>query len=177
MLRRRPAWLLLVLPVLLPVLLYGCGFHLRGQYQLNPALEKTWVQTAAENSELVRQLRRQLRASGVALVKSADQASAVLRLSDEKQTRRVVSVDARGRAREYQISYSISFEVEGRGNDFALPQDSVSLTRDYLFDTEDVLGKGREEASLVKDMQQDIVRLIMLKLEYGGSHENPTGSD
>lgn len=174
-------WLRAGLVLSLLLVLGSCGFHLRGQYHLNPALQKTWIQAASQNSDLVRQLRRQLRASGVELVKSADQASAVLRLTDEKQQKRVLSVDANGRAREYQIIYSITVAVDGQGDgpgkDYSLAPESVSLTRDYLFDTEDVLGKGREEASLVKDMQQDVVRLILLKLEYGGSHENPAGSD
>ncbi len=148
--------------------LSACGFHLRGAYQLPESMATTFLQAANDNSELVRFLRRTLMASDVELLESKDRAQAHLRLHAEKQSKRVLSVDSRGRAREYELSYSVDFEltVDDR---VLIPQQQLTLTRDFLFDTEDVLGKGREEALLIRDMQQDMVRLIMLRLQAVGS--------
>jgi LPS-assembly lipoprotein len=146
-------------------LLSACGFQLRGAYQLPAIMSVTQVRAANDNSELVRSLKRSLKASDIRLVDSAQQAQAILQLSDERQQRRVISVDSRGRAREYAISYRISFQLLAPHTELQFEQQTIELQRDFLFDAEDVLGKGREEATLVRDMQQDMVRLIMLRLQ------------
>jgi len=152
-------------------LLSACGFHLRGAYRLPASMTTTYVDAANENSELVRSLKRALQASDIHLVDSTQQAGAILRLFDERRTRRVISVDSRGRAREYALSYQVSFQLLATQQE---PQQepqqehakqTLKLERDFLFDAEDVLGKGREEATLIRDMQQDMVRLIMLRLQ------------
>lgn len=146
-------------------LLSACGFHLRGAYQLPEVMGTTYVSAPNENSELLRSLKRTLKANDIQLVDSQQQAGATLRLFDERQSRRVISVDARGRAREYALSYQISFQLLVADSDWSMQPQTLKLERDFLFDTEDVLGKGREQATLIDDMQQDMVRLIMLRLQ------------
>lgn len=146
------------------VSLSACGFHLRGAYQLPETMATTFLETSNDNSELVRFLKRTLMASDVELVESKDRAQAHLHVLAEKQSKRVLSVDSRGRAREYELSYSVDI-VLSADEKILLEQQHLTLTRDFLFDTEDVLGKGREEAMLIRDMQQDMVRLIMLRLQ------------
>ncbi len=151
------------------VSLQACGFHLRGAYQLPESMATTFLETSNDNSELVRFLRRALLASDIELVESKDSAQAHLRLLAEQQSKRVLSVDSRGRAREYELSYSVDFVLATQDR-VLIPQQRLTLTRDFLFDTEDVLGKGREEAMLIRDMQQDMVRLIMLRLQAARSY-------
>lgn len=148
--------------------LQACGFHLRGAYQLPEAMATTFIETTNDNSELIGFLKRTLMASNVELVESKDSAQAQLRVVAEKQSKRVLSVDSRGRAREYELSYSVDFELTV-DEAVLIQQQRLTLTRDFLFDTEDVLGKGREEAMLIRDMQQDMVRLIMLRLQAARS--------
>lgn len=149
----------------LVLLLSSCGFQLRGAYQLPPQMHATWVNAANPNSALARSLKRTLNANGIRLVESQSSSSAVLRLFGEKNSKRVISVDSRGQAREYELSYSISFSLSLADNTALIAEQTLSLQRDFLFDTTDVLGKGREESTLVSDMQQDMVRLIMLRLQ------------
>jgi len=150
-------------------LLSACGFHLRGAYRLPASMTTTYVESANDNSELVRSLKRALQASDIHLVDSAQQAGAILRLSDERRSKRVISVDSRGRAREYALNYQVSFQLLATATSDEPQQEreqqTLKLERDFLFDAEDVLGKGREEATLIRDMQQDMVRLIMLRLQ------------
>ncbi|MFW2373458.1 MAG: LPS assembly lipoprotein LptE [Gammaproteobacteria bacterium] len=150
----------------------SCGFHLRGAYVLPESMSSTYVKASQQNSELVRHLKRTLKASDIALVESELQATAILDIGGEKQDKRVLSVDSKGLAREYALSYEINFELRSAQGQLELERQTLKLTRDFLFDTEDVLGKGREEAILVRDMQQDMVRLMMLRLSR---HKN-TGS-
>ncbi len=138
---------------------------MRGAYQLPSQMENIFIKTADENSELIHVLKRTLKASNINIVKTEQQAQAVLSIFNEQQSKRVISVDAQGRAQEYELNYQISFNVIATDTDFLIREQIIKLQKDFLFDTEDVLGKGREEATLIKDMQQDIVRLIMLRLQ------------
>lgn len=145
-------------------LLVSCGFQLRGAYPLPEVMSVTYVKAGQQNTELVRHLKRTLNVSDIKLVDSEQQATAILEISGEKQSQRVLSVDSKGRAREYELLYEVNFELRSVAGPVELEQQTLKLTRDFLFDTEDVLGKGREQATLVRDMQQDMVRLIMLRL-------------
>lgn len=155
-------WLVMLGSVFL--FLHGCGFHLRGAYPLPESMSATYIKAGNQNSELVRHLKRTLKASDIELVDNVQQATSILDIGAEKQGKRVVSVDSRGRAREYELRYEVSFELRSAEGQVELERQALTLVRDFLFDTEDVLGKGREEATLVRDMQHDMVRLMMLRL-------------
>ena len=160
----KKAGLVWLIPVLL-LLLTSCGFHLRGAYQLPEVMGKTYVQASNQNSELIRILKRSLKANDLVVVDSVDAATATLKISAEIQDKRILSVDSRGRAREYELSYAITFSLQDHQSDSDVAEQTLKLEREFLFDTEDVLGKGREETTLIKDMQQDMVRLILLRLQ------------
>lgn len=128
-------------------------------------METTYIKAVDKNTELVRVLKRALKTSNIKIVDTQQQAQAVLNISNEKQERRILSVDTQGRAREYEINYQISFSVGTDENSFLIAEQTINLQRDYLFDAEDVLAKSREQETLLKDMQQDMVRLIMSRLQ------------
>ena len=151
--------------VLIVFSLSSCGFHLRGDYKLPSQMASTYIKADDKNSELVRVLARSLKTSNVNVVATQQQAQSILTIANEKQEKRVLSVDTQGRAREYEISYQIDLNVSAVESDFSIAEQTLKLQRDFLFDTEDVLGKSREEDTLIKDMQQDMVRLIMLRLQ------------
>jgi len=151
--------------LLLTAFLYGCGFHLRGAYQLPQVMQTTYIDAAQKNSSLIRTLKRSLKASDIVFSENRSDASAILRVGNEKKTRRTVSVDSQGRAREYTLTYAVSFSLKAKDDSFEMPEQTISIERDFLFDTEDVLGKSKEESQLYAEMEQDIVRLILLGLQ------------
>ncbi|VAW59659.1 hypothetical protein MNBD_GAMMA11-2281 [hydrothermal vent metagenome] len=151
--------------LLCSLFLSGCGFKLRGAYVLPQVMQTTVIETAQPRSELIRALKRGLKASGVKLVDEAMHSAAVLSVLNEKRSKRIVSLDARGRAREYTLTYAVSFSVKARLQEFEIKQQTVQIDRDYVFDTEDVLGNSREEKRLYQEMGGDLVRLILLRLQ------------
>jgi len=159
-------WLVGLLCVLL---LSGCGFKLRGAYQLPEAMQTTWVEAAQPKSDFIRSLKRGLKSSGVRLVDDMSDNAAVLKIFSEKKSKRIISLDANGRAREYTLIYAVSFSVKALILEFEMPEQTVQIDRDFVFDTEDVLGNSREEAKLYQEMEQDIVRLILLRLQSGAA--------
>lgn len=151
--------------LLFSAVLTSCGFQLRGAYKLPAAMQTTFIEAGQDNSELVRALKRSLKASDIVLLDEVSSEAAILKLGGEQKSKRTVSVDAQGRAREYTLTYSVSFSVKAAELEFEMPEQTIKIERDFLFDTEDVLGKSREESQLYKEMQQDIVRLILLRLQ------------
>jgi LPS-assembly lipoprotein len=157
-----------VSPVLLAVtLIAGCGFHLRGQADLSSELARTHIVGVSPYSEFAANLRQQLRANGVQVVE-AEQSTSTLRITRNVSGKRVLSVDQNGKVLEFELYSEISFEVTGQDKTLLLKNQTISLSRAFLFDVNDVLGKAEEEALLREDLQEDVVRLIIYRLQTIG---------
>jgi LPS-assembly lipoprotein len=154
--------------VLLAVMLItGCGFHLRGQADLSPELARTHIVGVSPYSEFATNLRQQLRANGVQIVE-AKQSTSTLRITRNESGKRVLSVDQNGKVLEFELYSVISFEVTGRDKTTLLKNQTISLSRSFLFDVNDVLGKEEEETLLREDLQEDAVRLMIYRLQAIG---------
>ena len=141
----------------------GCGYQLRGAVSLPPALDGIHVTGPAG----IRGALMQMLESGGAGVRSGSEpANAVLRLSRERFTRRVLSVDPdTGKEREIELAYSVAFRVAGGDGEELISEQTVSLLRDYVVDTGAVLGKSREENVLREEMRRDAAGQIARRIE------------
>jgi len=143
-------------------LLAGCGFQLRGTAELP---FKTLYMPPAATPGIALDLRRNIQAgTHTQVIDDPKQADAVLEFSQEVRDRLILSLAATGRVREYQLRYLVGFRVhDGKGGEF-VPSSTVQLTRDITFNDSDVLSKETEEQLLYRDMQFDMVQLIMRRL-------------
>jgi len=80
--------------LLTTLLLNSCGFHLRGQMAM--PFESLYLDAANPNTSLIGELRRNLDASRVKLVDSADRAAVVLNIVFEVPDKQVLSLAATG---------------------------------------------------------------------------------
>ena len=163
----RRAWLRAAAAGGLTLALAGCGFRLRGALKLPFASLRS---NLSEHSEIGRELRAQLQASGVQLVEPALagqlQAPAEVELTvlNEQRERAVVGITSIGQVRELQLRVRFKFRVRsGKGRDLI---DDLELLqeRDLSYDEALVLGKQAEEELLYREMQSDIVRQLMRRL-------------
>jgi len=145
--------------------LVSCGFKLRGAYELPAAMQVTYIDHQQVNSDLVRSLKISLKASDIKIVDIKTDDAAVLRLYKETRDKRTVSVDAQGRAREYTLTYALRFSMVAEQQKLEIAEQVVRIERDFIFDPEDVLGNSRGELQLYEEMQQDLVRLLLLRLQ------------
>jgi LPS-assembly lipoprotein len=164
------------------LLLTSCGFHLRGAVTLPPQMERTQLLGVDARDPLAEEITAALEDAGVRVV--AGDATAQLIVSGERQARRLLSVGSTGRASEYEISYQFSFELRAPAAEATdagakpaavvlVPQQGVSLDRDYSFDPDNVLGKGDEEALLVREMRSFAVRQMLVRLRAGLQQAKP----
>ncbi len=152
--------------MLLVVVLTGlsaCGFHLQGAFTAPAAMQRTYVSASDSYSPFVREFKAQLRASGVELTESIADATAVFTISFDETSQRVLSVSARNVPTEYEVFYSITYSLD-TGVDSLLPQQSLTLTRDYTYDSTLVLGKAREEDLLREAIIADLVGVVMKQI-------------
>ncbi len=154
----------LLLALVLGALLSACGFTLQGARTLAPQMQHTFVQTSDARAPVTLSLNRALRAAGASLSDSPDQASAVLRLLTDQSGERILSVSPTGVPEEYELFHTLSFAVDVNGDSLLAPE-TITVTRDYRFDANDVLGKRREAQFLQQAMVDDLVQLLMRRLD------------
>ena len=140
----------------------GCGYQLRGAASLPPELGVVHVTGPRDISDAIVQL---LDGAGVPVEPARGPAATVLRLSDERFDRRVLSVNPdTGKESEFELAYRVTFRVTGAEGEELVPEQTVSLLRDYVFDARAVLGKNREQAVLQAEMRRDAAARIVSRI-------------
>ncbi len=150
--------------VLMTCTLAACGFHLRGAYELPEHLSPVYLDKDSMSLLLYKELRSTLRASGAELTEDETTAASVLEISQEQQTRDVISVDTLGRAREYRLIYRLAFTLQASG-EAVIDRSNIQLTRNLLFNPEAVLGVTEEMENIYRDMIRDSAGQILLRLQ------------
>lgn len=149
--------------LLLILALAGCGFQLRGTTTVPPEMARTFIDTRDRHSLFYRTLRNELNAAGVAVVESPVDATAVFFIESDLTGQRVLSVSARNVPREFEVFYTIFYNVSAK-DQILLETRSQTLTRDYTWDETLVLGKEKEEQLLREAIANDLVRIVMIQL-------------
>ena len=172
--------------LLLASLIAACGFKLRGSAEL-PGYKlpfATIAITLPPTSEFYAQLKRNIEASspGTRVVADTKDAEAVLTVLGDSVAKIILSLNAAGRAREYQLVRKFSFKVHPNVPSAApgpqvkytdapaatpveyIPPSLIILKREITFSDDLVLSKESEEALLWRDMQGDLVQQLMRRL-------------
>ena len=155
--RFRAALVVLLCAALLP----GCGFHLRGEY--NVPFASVYV-AAAGTSQVATRLQRELTNSPTKLTTAAKDAEAQLNIVEEKRDRLILSLSGAGRVREYQLKLTVRYQlVESKGA-VAIPTSEIQLQRILTYDDSQVIAKQQEEAMLYQDMERDAAGQILRRM-------------
>lgn len=145
------------------LLIAGCGFQLRGAVTVPPEMARTYIDTQDRHSLFYRKLRASFRQSGVQVVDTPADATATFSILADDTGQRVLSVSARNVPREFEVYYTVLYQVQ-TANRTLVPARDQTLTRDYTWDETLVLGKEKEEAILREAIADDLVRIVMMQL-------------
>lgn len=124
---------------------------------------RTYISVDDENSLFYRALREQLQAAGVDIVDSATASTATLSITFDETDQRVLSVSARNVPTEYEVYYTIGYTIDDGVRTLLEPQ-TLTVTRDYTYDSRLVLGKAREEELMRKAIVEDLVRIVLKQI-------------
>lgn len=158
----RSALLAVISLCVLPSLV-ACGFQLRGSQTL--PIERVYLALPV-NSPLGAEITRVVRSStNASVVQVRKDAQAVIELLGEQREREVLSINAQGRAREYQLRLRTTFRVVDQDGLELIAPTTLVARRDIAFNESELLAKESEEALLYRDMQSDLVRQIVNRLQ------------
>ena len=144
--------------------LYGCGFRLRGTADLPSAMRVTCIEGVRPHGTLAVDFAAMLRLRNIDVTDDCSFATATLRISNNNVEKLVVSVDTAGNVQEYEIRQTIVFSVQATDGSIVVNEQQVTLGRDYIFSSTDVLGKTREEQVVRATLQKNLVNLAMLRI-------------
>ena len=144
-------------------LLGACGFQLQGALTTPPEMERTYIAAADRHSLFYRELRVALDTAGVNVVDDSANATATLTISRDVTDQRVLSVSARNVPTEFEVFYTIAYSLDS-GRDNLLATQTLTVTRDYTYDSTLVLGKAREQELLREALVDDLVRIVLKQI-------------
>ena len=146
------------------LLLGGCGFQMRGDWQLPSSMKETVMSGGGQ--VLYETLQREFRSASASLTRPEGSIqTAHLTILKNQMDKRVLSVDNRGKVIEYEIYYILHFKLLDKGGNQIVPVQQINMTRDYPFAATDVIGASQEEALLRSDMYRDMARQMMRRIQ------------
>jgi len=149
----------------LSLLLGGCGFQPRGQATDAAAMPSpVFIAGISPYSDLARELRRQLAIAGVDVATSAAEGAAVLRIARWDRDSRLLSVNSRNRAIEYELEEAAVFSLHAQDGSELVGEQGAQVTRIQYRPETAVLGSSREAELLRGDMRRELAERIVRRL-------------
>jgi LPS-assembly lipoprotein len=145
------------------ILSSGCGFHVRGESNVPSDMQRTFIATENSHSQFYQALRTELKQSGIEVVDSPADATAIFVIHTDVTRQRVLSVSARNVPTEYEVYYMVSYSVQS-GQTSLLDRQTQTKVQDYTWNETLVLGKEHEQQQLRRAIVGDLVRVVMIQL-------------
>lgn len=150
-------------PWLIPALIAGCGFHLRGAVEIPPELSPMFIQAPA-GSAVAKAIEEQVSGGSVKLAAGAADARLIVRILSEDRLNRVAAVDANGKTLAYELHYIVRFDAVARDGKQLVPPQKLDLIRNFDNPDVEVLGKQLEEEMIYNDLAVDAADRILMRL-------------
>ncbi|WP_346837212.1 LPS assembly lipoprotein LptE [Microbulbifer sp. SAOS-129_SWC] len=150
--------------ILLLAAITSCGWHLRGAPKNFPPGSKLYITSQDPRSDIAESLTRLLQSGGLPIAESPQEADYALTIHKETERRRTVSVDARGRASEYELITSAVYSVQDRSGNVLLNNAEADVYRTLEWDDNQVVSKGEEERLLREEMRRELIGRIIDRL-------------
>ncbi|HCM48538.1 MAG TPA: hypothetical protein DIS98_13945 [Colwellia sp.] len=141
----------LIIALLTTSLLTACGFQLRGNYLLDDDLQTLYVSSTDVHGELTRLVKLSLTRNQVNVLKRPKTDIPELRIISDELDRRTLSLFSNGQVAEYELIYSVYYQVRFAGED--AKDFRFEIYRDYQDDPNFALAKSRELSLLLSEMR------------------------
>ena len=141
------------------LLLSACGYHLRGAMELPAGLKNVYLEGGS--APLREQFNRAMEISSVAVASSPETAGMIVKIFNEDNQRRVLSLSSGGVANNFELNYRFEYEIVDSKNKVLLARQPVEIKREYFNTQQAVIAKDIEETVIVKEMYQQAVRTVI----------------
>jgi LPS-assembly lipoprotein len=146
--------------LVLSLALGACGFRLAGSEHLPAVLAKPYLSVKDPYTDFSREFERQLKGSGAVLQLGRQDATATIEVTKDLTEQRTLAVSARNIPTDYELRYTVTFAVKGPDNEILAPQ-TITLSRDYSFEENELLAKEHEADILRAQMARDLATMAM----------------
>jgi LPS-assembly lipoprotein len=143
--------------------LTGCGFRLAGSDPLPGVLARPYLSLKDPYTDFSREFEHQLKNAGAATQAVRANATATINVTKDLVVQRTLSVSAQNIPTEYELTYTVTFAVQGTDKELLAPQ-TISLSKDYSFEENVLLAKEHEADILRQQMARDLVAITMRRL-------------
>jgi len=143
--------------------LAACGFRLMGSDSLPGVLARPYLSLKDPYTDFSREFEHQLKNSGAAPQALRANATATIDVTKDLVVQRTLSVSAVNIPTEYELTYTVTFAVQGTDKELLAPQ-TISLSQDYSFQENVLLAKEHEADVLRQQMARDLVSIAMRRL-------------
>lgn len=143
--------------------LSACGFRLMGSGTLPGVLARPYLSLKDPYTDFSREFEHQLKSSGATLQGLRANSTATIEVSKDLVEQRTLSVSALNIPTEYELTYTVTFAVQGPDAELLAPQ-TISLSKDYSFEETVLLAKEHEADILRQQMARDLVSIAMRRL-------------
>ena len=155
----------LVAIALLPLVLAGCGFQLRGDVVLPAEVRASRLDMADAGPPIRRELAVALERGAVTLMPADAVDVAVMRVPVNVAYTEALTISEQARVREFAVRHRVVFELVAADGRVLLPEQDIILQRDFVFDETDALGVAGQEEALRRDMEREMIRAILRRIE------------
>jgi LPS-assembly lipoprotein len=146
--------------LILSVALCGCGFRLAGSEHLPAVLAKPYLSVKDPYTDFSREFERELKSSGADLQLGRQDATATIEVTKDFVEQRTLAVSARNIPTDYELRYTVTFDIKGPDAEILAPQ-TITLSRDYSFEENELLAKEHEADILRAQMARDLAIMAM----------------
>ncbi|MCD9031507.1 LPS assembly lipoprotein LptE [Luteimonas sp. Y-2-2-4F] len=156
---------LLPLVLLSTLFLGACGFHLRNALALPPDLGPVRVVAKDPYSPLIESVGLALTRAGGEVVPAATPRVATLELLSERWASTPIAIDEVGRAQEYSLRYAVVFRLRRADGSDLVPQQAIELSRDFVQESDGLVGTDSERELLAREMRREMVASIIRRID------------
>lgn len=157
-----------LIALLVALLVSSCGWHLRGANNTPQDIDSIYIGGKHRNGELARELGRALVSQGVAVKENSNEAKYGLIIINEQHNRRTATVSGSARISEQELTESVDYSVLNSDGSTALPLTTATVERIFEYNEDNVLATDDEARLLRREMQRDLIRQIMNRLQSLG---------
>ena len=147
---------------LLIIVLTGCGFHLRGALPTLTMDNPIYIAGVDKNSDLYRELARQLHGAKSVVTETRSLAKSVLTISNYRSRERQLTLNSSNQAVEYELEESFNFSVQTSRT--TVESRPLKVTRVLGRTESETLAREREEREMRVNMRHDLVNQLMYQL-------------
>lgn len=159
--------------IALALALSACGFHLRRNAVLPPAMSRMHL-TVSGGGDLERKLSRALENAGVAVEDAPGPGIAELTVPVAAFSTQSLTQGGYVRITEYGVHYHVEFNLAAGDGTVLLPHQDIEMQREYSYDSTDAVGNASQVQEIQASLVDDMVQAIMFRLEAAG--RNPAAA-